>query len=185
MATSTNLVRCYVDSPVGRLRVVAADDGLVGLYYPEHSNAARHARNAGAEDAERHPVLDVARRELAEYFAGRRTAFEAPLAPASVRGGTDFQLAVWNALLTIPFGETRSYGEVARLIGRPSAVRAVGAANALNPLSIFVPCHRVIGGAGSLTGYAGGIEAKRWLLEHEGAIYTGGIVTGTTTSLLS
>jgi methylated-DNA-[protein]-cysteine S-methyltransferase len=163
MRSSTYLVRCNVDSPLGRLRLVAADEGLIGLYYPEH----RHGRNPDAEDVERHPVLDLARRELAEYFAGRRTRFETPLAPAEIRGGTDFQRAVWDALLNIPFGETRSYGELARAVGRPRAVRAVGAANALNPISIFVPCHRVVGSAGALTGYAGGIEAKRFLLELE------------------
>lgn len=167
MTTKAKLVRCFVDSPVGRLRLVAADEGLVGLYFPEHRHGERHARNDEATDVASHPVLDSARRELAEYFAAARATFETPLAPASLRGGTAFQLAVWEALLTIPFGETRSYGDVARLIGRPSAVRAVGAANGLNPISIFVPCHRVIGGAGALTGYAGGIEAKRWLLAHE------------------
>jgi methylated-DNA-[protein]-cysteine S-methyltransferase len=159
----TNRVRCYLDSPLGRLRLVGTDEGLTGLYYPEH----RHARNAEAADVERHPVLDLARRELAEYFAGSRRHFETPLAPASIRGGTEFQHEVWSALLAIPFGETRSYGDVARAIGRPRAVRAVGAANALNPISIFVPCHRVVGGAGALTGYAGGLEAKRWLLRLE------------------
>jgi methylated-DNA-[protein]-cysteine S-methyltransferase len=163
MTTHTKLFRCFVDSPVGRLRIMAADDGLAGVYFPEH----RKGRDPEASDVERHPVLDLARRELADYFAGNRTRFETPLAPPSIRGGTDFQLAVWAALLEIPFGETRSYGDIARLIGRPSAVRAVGAANALNPISIVVPCHRVIGGAGSLTGYAGGVETKRWLLAHE------------------
>ena len=163
----TNRVRCYVDSPLGRLRLMAVDEGLTGLYYPEH----RHGRNPEAVDVDHHPVLDLARRELGEYFAGRRTRFETPLAPASVRGGTEFQHEVWRALLAIPFGETRSYGEIARAIGRPKAVRAVGAANALNPISIFVPCHRVVGGAGSLTGYAGGIEAKRWLLGLENKSY--------------
>jgi methylated-DNA-[protein]-cysteine S-methyltransferase len=159
----TRLVRCYVNSPLGRLRLVAASDGLTGLYYPEH----RHGRDPEADDVDHHPVLDLARQELGEYFAGRRIRFETPLAPASIRGGTAFQLQVWNALLAIPFGETRSYGDIARSIGRPNAVRAVGAANGLNPISIFVPCHRVIGGAGALTGYAGGLEAKRWLLELE------------------
>jgi methylated-DNA-[protein]-cysteine S-methyltransferase len=163
MTTQTNLVRCFVDTPVGRLRLVSADEGLVGVYFPEH----RRARNPEAAAVERHPVLDLARLELAEYFAGERTCFDTPLAPPAIRGGTDFQHAVWNALVGIPFGETRSYGDIARFIGRPSAVRAVGAANALNPISILVPCHRVIGGAGSLTGYAGGLENKRWLLAHE------------------
>ena len=163
MTTQTHKYRCFVDSPLGRLQLVASSRGLVSLYYPEH----RHARNIDAEEVKRHAVLDSARRELEQYFRGQRTHFDTPLAPPEERGGTPFQLAVWNALVAIPFGETRSYGELARSIGRPSAVRAVGAANALNPISIFVPCHRVIGAAGALTGYAGGIEAKRWLLEHE------------------
>ncbi len=163
MSTTTNLVRCFLDSPVGRLRLVAADSGLVGLYFPEH----KHARNPDAEDAEQHPVLDLARAELIQYFAGKRSQFETPLAPPSSQVGTEFQRAVWAQLLAIPFGETRSYGDIARAIGRPRAVRAVGAANGLNPISILVPCHRVIGSAGSLTGYAGGIDAKRWLLAHE------------------
>jgi methylated-DNA-[protein]-cysteine S-methyltransferase len=163
MTTQTNLVRGFLDSPVGRLRLVAADEGLVGVYFPDH----RRARNPDAHEVKRHAVLDSARRELGEYFAGHRTHFDTPLAPPSIRGGTDFQVAVWNALVAIPFGETRSYGDIARIIGRPGAVRAVGAANALNPISIIVPCHRVIGGAGALTGYAGGIETKRWLLSRE------------------
>lgn len=160
---SARWVRCFMDSPLGRLLLVAADEGLVGVYYPEH----RRARNTAARDVERHPVLDSARRELAEYFDGARTRFETPLAPRATRGGTEFQHAVWDALLAIPFGETRSYAELARAIGRPNAVRAVGAANGQNPISIFVPCHRVIGADGSLTGYAGGLEGKRWLLAHE------------------
>ena len=162
MSNYPELVRCFVDSPVGRLRLVAADLGLVGLYFPEH----RRARHLEARDSEQHAVLVQARRELEEYFSGR-TRFDTPLAPPAVRGGTEFQHAVWSALRAIPLGETRSYGELARSIARPSAVRAVGAANALNPISIFVPCHRVIGGSGSLTGYAGGLDAKRWLLDHE------------------
>ena len=163
MTTRTNLVRCFMDSPLGRLRLVAADEGLVCLHFPEQ----RKARDPKLEDVEHHPVLDSACRELAEYFAGTRSRFETPLAPRSIRRGSDFQHAVWNALLAIPFGETRSYGEIARAVGRPSAVRAVGAANGLNPIAILVPCHRVIGSSGSLTGYAGGIETKRWLLELE------------------
>lgn len=163
MTTSTNLVCCFISSPVGRLRLVASEGGLAGVYYPDH----RRVRHAEAEPVARHPVLDLACRELTQYFERQRTHFDTPLAPASVRGGTDFQRAVWDALLAIPFGETRSYADIARAIGRPSAVRAVGAANALNPISILVPCHRVIGSAGSLTGYAGGIDVKRWLLQHE------------------
>jgi len=163
MTKETNWVRGYWDSPVGRLRLIAADEGLTGLYFPDH----RHVRNGEGRDVERHPVLDQARRELAEYFAGKRREFQTPLAPLAIRGGTEFQHAVWAALCQIPHGETRSYGDIARSIGRPSAVRAVGAANGLNPISIFVPCHRVIGGSGSLTGYGGGLDAKRSLLALE------------------
>ncbi len=102
-------------------------------------------------------------RQLGEYFAGERRVFDLPLGP----DGTGFQRLVWRALGTIPFGETRAYGTIAHAIGRPSASRAVGAANGKNPISIIVPCHRVIGASGALTGYAGGVAAKEWLLGHE------------------
>lgn len=108
-------------------------------------------------------MLALAARQLDEYFAGERREFDLPLAPR----GTGFQERVWRALLAIPFGVTRSYGELARTIGRPSASRAVGAANGKNPIAIIVPCHRVIGANGTLTGYGGGLPIKRWLLEHE------------------
>jgi methylated-DNA-[protein]-cysteine S-methyltransferase len=103
-------------------------------------------------------------KQLAEYFSGKRTVFALDLAPR----GTPFQLAVWNALLEIPYGDTISYAELARRIGKPSAVRAVGAANGANPIPIIIPCHRVIGSNGTLTGYGGGIERKQWLLALEG-----------------
>jgi methylated-DNA-[protein]-cysteine S-methyltransferase len=108
-------------------------------------------------------LLERAAEQLAEYFAGERRVFELPIAPR----GSGFQERVWRALVAIPFGETCSYGELARAIGRPSASRAVGTANSKNPISIIVPCHRVIGANGELTGYAGGLPAKRWLLAHE------------------
>jgi methylated-DNA-[protein]-cysteine S-methyltransferase len=108
-------------------------------------------------------VLVETARQLEEYFAGQRTVFELPLDFA----GTDFQRKVWNALLTIPFGETRSYGQIASQIGNPDAVRAVGAANGRNPVSIVTPCHRVIGSTGALTGFAGGLDAKAYLLALE------------------
>ena len=164
MTSAFSFVSTSLDSPVGQLRLVACDHGLVALYFPDHRRARPHL----APEASSHPVLDVASRELAEYFAGSRLRFDTPLAPPPIRAGTPFQHAVWSALLEIPYGETRTYTEVARVIGRPRAVRAVGAANALNPISILVPCHRVIGGSGSLTGYAGGVETKRWLLALEG-----------------
>ena len=110
-----------------------------------------------------HPVLDETIRQLGQYFAGERRTFELPL---EFRG-TDFQRQVWTTLLAIPFGETRSYLDVARSLGNPDAVRAVGAANGRNPISIIAPCHRVIGSSGALTGFGGGLEAKAWLLAHE------------------
>jgi methylated-DNA-[protein]-cysteine S-methyltransferase len=113
-------------------------------------------------------VLARAAAQLAEYFAGTRRTFDLPLAPR----GTGFQRIVWHALAKIPYGETRSYGELARAIGRPAASRAVGAANGKNPLSIVVPCHRVVGASGELTGYAGGVATKRWLLDHEAGSLT-------------
>lgn len=145
-------------SPVGELTLVASETGLVAVLW-EHDDFDRVRLGEMVED-DRHPVLIAAAEQLGAYFAGKRTAFDLPL---DLRG-TDFQKRVWGALLTIPFGETRSYGEIARAIGRPSASRAVGAANGRNPISIIAPCHRVIGSNGSLTGFAGGIEAKRLLL---------------------
>ena len=113
-----------------------------------------------------HPMLEQTEAELAEYFDGDRTEFSVPLAPA----GTDFQRGAWVALRRIPFGETRSYGEQAKAIGRPTAVRAVAKANGDNPIAIIVPCHRVVGSDGKLTGYAGGLHRKRFLLDHERAV---------------
>jgi methylated-DNA-[protein]-cysteine S-methyltransferase len=144
-----------VASPIGPLRLFAAVDQLVGLYF-----AGRPAP-AGIEGAA--AVLDDTASQLAEYFAGRRRSFALPLAPP----GTGFQRRVWDALLQIPCGETRSYGALAHSLGRPAASRAVGAANGRNPISIIVPCHRLIGADGALTGYGGGIAAKRWLLALE------------------
>jgi len=150
-----------IPSPVGELTLVASDAGLVAVLW-EHDNFDRVRLGEMVED-DAHPVLIAAATQLDEYFAGKRTAFDLPL---DFRG-TDFQKSVWAALLTIPFGETRSYGEIARQIGQPTASRAVGAANGRNPISIIAPCHRVIGANGSLTGFAGGIEAKRLLLALE------------------
>jgi methylated-DNA-[protein]-cysteine S-methyltransferase len=149
-----------IDSPVGRLCLLASGDALVGVHFPELEPSGVEARAAGDGD----PLLSRARVELAEYFAGKRRAFDLPLAPR----GTDFQEEVWRALTAIPFGVTCSYAAIAAAVGRPSAMRAVGAANGKNPIAIIVPCHRVIGADGSLTGYAGGLPRKRWLLRHEG-----------------
>lgn len=152
-----------LESPVGTLLLTATETGLTGIVFD--GRRARAALGDAARERPSHPVLRRATRQLQEYFAGTRRAFDLPLAPS----GTPFQRDVWNALLDIPYGETRSYGEVARRIGRPKAVRAVGAANGANPLPVVVPCHRVIGADGSLTGYGGGIARKRKLLALEQA----------------
>lgn len=154
----------FTDSPVARLMLVAAEDGaLTGLYLAD-SDA----------DIERHPPmdpgwiaddgrLDDVRKQLHEYFSGMRTEFDLVTRPR----GTDFQRAVWSAMEDIPCGETASYGEVAQRIGRPQASRAVGAASGQNPVPIVIPCHRVVGSNGKLTGYGWGLDRKRWLLDHE------------------
>ena len=148
-------------SPVGTLTLIASGQGLAAILWQDDDPA--RVRLGPRQAASGHPVLDEAARQLDGYFAGMRTVFDLPLDPA----GTPFQQAVWEQLRAIPYGETRSYAAIARAIGRPAAVRAVGAANGRNPLSIVAPCHRVIGSDGSLTGFAGGLAAKRWLLAHE------------------
>lgn len=152
-----------VDSPVGKLTLIASDHGLAAILW-EHDDPRRVPLEVVAA-APDHPILVEAARQLDEYFAGARRVFDLPLDVA----GTSFQQKVWRALLTIPFGETRSYGQIANQIGHPSAVRAVGAANGRNPISIVAPCHRVIGSNGRLTGFAGGLPAKAHLLALEGA----------------
>jgi methylated-DNA-[protein]-cysteine S-methyltransferase len=149
-------------SPVGLLTLVATDDGLAAILW-ENERPGRVPVNLAAE-ANSHPVLVETERQLTEYFAGQRTRFALTLDPA----GTAFQRAVWQALGTIPFGETRTYAQIAEQIGQPTAARAVGAANGKNPLSIVAPCHRVIGASGALTGFAGGLEVKARLLALEG-----------------
>ncbi|HWL88795.1 MAG TPA: methylated-DNA--[protein]-cysteine S-methyltransferase [Polyangiaceae bacterium] len=144
-------------APIGRLRIVAGGDDILAVHF-EHDRDKIDSR-----PADTHPLLDVAVAQLHEYFTGMRTKFDLPLRPS----GTDFQRAVYRELLAIAFGDTCAYSDIARAIGRPDAVRAVGAANGQNPIAIVIPCHRVIGKNGSLTGYGGGIDTKRWLLEHE------------------
>ncbi len=158
-----SLVHTIIESPVGPLRLVASDAGLVAILWPD-DDPRRVPLDLSVEDAA-HPVLVSAASQITGYFAGKRRSFDVPL---DVRG-TDFQRSVWQALLAIPYGETRSYAEIARQIGRPTAVRAVGAANGRNPISIIAPCHRVIGTNGTLTGFAGGLEAKQMLLDLEAA----------------
>jgi methylated-DNA-[protein]-cysteine S-methyltransferase len=153
-----------MDSPVGKLTLVASSEGLAAILW-ENDRPGRVRLTIDAQD-DRHPVLLEAERQLGEYFGGRRKTFALTLDLA----GTAFQRKVWNALLTIPFGETRSYAQIARQIGNPSAVRAVGAANGRNPVSIVAPCHRVIGSTGKLTGFAGGLDVKAQLLSLEGAM---------------
>jgi methylated-DNA-[protein]-cysteine S-methyltransferase len=163
MTTTKRYVHKLMRSPVGELTLVASDNGLAGILWPSE-RPGRVRLPLDAKDA-RHPVIVEAERQLKEYFAGKRRTFSLKLDLE----GTPFQLKVWKALLTIPFGETRSYAQIASQIGRPRAARAVGAANGRNPVSIVAPCHRVIGSGGTLTGFAGGLEAKARLLALERA----------------
>ena len=151
----------WIASPVGKLKLVSSDDGLAAILW-ERERPRRVPLDSGTEGGN-HPVLVEAERQLNEYFGGRRKSFALKLD----FNGTSFQQKVWQALLTIPFGETRSYREIARQVGNPAATRAVGAANGRNPISIVAPCHRVIGSTGKLTGFGGGLEAKAYLLTLE------------------
>lgn len=160
--TPKSHVSKVMDSPVGRLTLVATADGLAAILWAS-DRPGRVRLQIETEDPD-HPILMETERQLTEYFAGRRRAFTLKLDVA----GTPFQRRVWNALLTIPFGTTQSYRQLADLVGCPNAVRAVGAANGRNPVSIIVPCHRVIGSTGALTGFAGGLAAKAHLLAFEG-----------------
>ncbi len=150
-----------VESPVGKLKLIASDKGLVAVLW--ENDPPRRVRLADVVEESRHPILVETERQLGEYFAGNRKEFTIAL---DMRG-TRFQSDVWKALLAIPFGETRSYMQLATQLGNPRATRAVGAANGRNPLSIVVPCHRVIGSSGKLTGFAGGLETKAHLLHLE------------------
>jgi methylated-DNA-[protein]-cysteine S-methyltransferase len=147
----------YLESPIGRLSLYSDGQALTGLYME------KRGPQTDALPGENITVLQLAARQLAEYFAGARRDFDLPVAPQ----GTMFQRKVWDELQGIPRGATLSYGELAKRIQQPSASRAVGLANGRNPVSIVIPCHRVIGADGSLTGYGGGLERKQWLLQHE------------------
>ena len=151
----------WVESPVGDLLVAADHDAVRMIAFRE----GRHPGEVAEGWAEGGTLVAEAKRQLDEYFDGRRQRFDLPLAPF----GTPFQLRAWKALRDIPYGATRSYGEQARALGQPRAVRAVGAANGRNPIAIVVPCHRVIGGDGRLTGYGGGLDVKQYLLDLEHA----------------
>ncbi|WP_026146823.1 methylated-DNA--[protein]-cysteine S-methyltransferase [Methylomonas sp. MK1] len=148
-------------SPVGELKLVASDQGLMAILWANDNPNRVPLGSMKRDDA--NPVLIQTRLQLEQYFAGKRQRFVLPLNFV----GTDFQKQVWQSLLTIPFGETRSYGQIAQQIGKPKAARAVGAANGRNPISIVIPCHRVIGSNGELTGFAGGLKAKAYLIEIE------------------
>jgi methylated-DNA-[protein]-cysteine S-methyltransferase len=148
-----------IDSPIGPLTIVLDDDGqLAELRFDRGDEPPSFSRQPATDNQQ--PVIT----QLTEYFAGKRKTFDLELGMR----GTEFQLAVWNELTRIPYGDTISYSDLARRIGRPAAIRAVGAANGANPVPVIVPCHRVIGANGSLTGYGGGIERKQWLLALEG-----------------
>lgn len=151
-----------MDSPIGRLRLIGNGDSLVGVWF-EHGRDA--ARNAAALEPKSSPVLVRTRRQLEEYFAGRRREFDLPLEPR----GTEFQRRVWQRLTRIAYGDTTTYGALASDLGNPKGSRAVGLANGSNPIPIVIPCHRVIGADGSLTGFGGGLAIKSALLELERA----------------
>lgn len=143
----------YMDSPIGVIEITATETGIASVYFVEATDQ-RPTPNA---------LTALCKKQLLEYFASDRKSFDLPFD----QKGTDFQTQVWDALLTIPFGQLATYRDIANTIMNPKAVRAVGAANGRNPISIIVPCHRVIGSNGTLTGYAGGLERKQWLLQHE------------------
>lgn len=153
----------HIDSPVGRLLLAASDDGVHAIEFPRNRHPVK--RDAHWHEGS-HPLLQEAERQLGDYFAGTRNGFDLPLAPR----GTAFQQQVWQALRAIPYGATWSYAQLAQHIDKATAVRAVGAANGRNPIPIVIPCHRVIGADGALTGFGGGLPTKRFLLQLEGAL---------------
>ena len=156
-----------VTAPLGDVTVVASDLGVRYVMFSEDAHP-KPLSNIDIHVDPQHPVVKSTLDQLGEYFNGARTAFDVSL---DLRG-TEFQVATWKSLAEIPFGKTISYGEQAALIGRPKAVRAVGGANGRNPVAIVLPCHRVIGANGSLTGFGGGIAVKQWLLQHEQSVIT-------------
>lgn len=163
MKFSTSTVQTSCNSPLGRILLAASDDQLVGVWFVE---GQRHLPDASHwPEAANHPVLLQAQTQLAQYFCGQRTSFDLPL---GLGCGTEFQQSVWQALLNVPCGATVTYGELSARLGKPTAVRAVGGAIGRNPLSIIVPCHRIVGANGTLTGYGGGLERKAALLQLEG-----------------
>lgn len=166
----STLTATTLESPVGTLTIIASGRGLRAVLWQHERDARVPVGQVRGGDSDPKGVLAATVQQLEEYFAGERTEFDLPLDPV----GTDFQQSAWTALRTIPYGETVSYGEQARRMGDARKARAVGGANGRNPISIIVPCHRVVGSDGSLTGFGGGIENKAWLLEHERRVRPGG-----------
>ncbi|HXW87233.1 MAG TPA: methylated-DNA--[protein]-cysteine S-methyltransferase [Streptosporangiaceae bacterium] len=164
--TTSARTHVTVPSPIGPLTIVAQDGAIAGLYMDAQRHAPQQETFGLPGDVGEEPFAAAAA-QLSEYFAGRLAEFDLPLSPA----GTDFQLRVWAGLRAIPYGQTLSYGELARRIGSPAASRAVGLANGRNPIAIVIPCHRVIGADGSMTGYGGGLERKEFLLALERDAY--------------
>ena len=159
-ANGENKIWGYMTSPIGLLKITASDAAVTAV----ERIISEEEKSAGMEDKMiEHPLIRQCCEELQEYFAGCRQSFDVPLAPS----GTPFQQRVWNALCQIPYGQTRTYGEIAKMAGNPKASRAVGMANHRNPILILIPCHRIIGADGSLTGYAAGLETKKYLLQLE------------------
>jgi len=154
------------DSPIGTLTVVVADTGVRAVFWAVDGEDRRVPAAAGAVPRADHPLVARTIAQLGEYFAGTRRSFDLMLDPI----GTEFQQAAWEALRAIPYGTTVDYATQASMMGQPKAIRAVGTANGRNPLGVIVPCHRVVGKDGSLAGFAGGLDAKQWLLDHERAV---------------
>lgn len=163
MPSNASLYSATHRTPVGKLTLIASDRGLRAILWPKETS--RHA-TSGTRPNPDHPILRKTASQLDEYFGGLRTGFDLPLDLQ----GTRFQLAAWRALADIPFGATATYGEQARALGAPTAARAVGSANRANPVCIVLPCHRVIGANGALTGFGGGLATKQWLLDHEARV---------------
>ena len=181
MKFDSSIVQTRIQSPLGDMLLAATHQGLAGAWFTDqrHLPEALSVKNApqGWPTQDSHPVLLDAARQLTEFFSGKRKQFDLHL---DINGGTLFQQSVWRALLKIPYGETTSYGSISQQIANPAAVRAVGSAVGRNPLSLIIPCHRVLGGDGSLTGYAGGLHRKTALLELEGATFQTGASQVTT-----
>jgi len=163
-SSESELYSATLHSPVGLLTIVVSSDGVRAVLWPNDS--PKRVPVVGAVDQPDHPIVAATAKQLDEYFAGDRQDFDLPLDAI----GTDFQQSAWRSLRSIPYGTTVSYGEQAERMGDKRKARAVGAANGRNPISIIVPCHRVVGAGGALTGFAGGIESKAWLLDHERSV---------------